>query len=78
MGAGAERDSSAAASFGTVPEEGMLGDENMENVSNHNQRIGAGFKSSYSKRTKEGWGSDLAEEGKTSQCHCFHRSAAKN
>ncbi|CAL4998248.1 unnamed protein product [Urochloa decumbens] len=71
MGAGEERDSSAAASFGTVPEEGMLDDENMENVSNHNQRTGAGFKSSYSKRTKKGGGATWLKKGKHNNATAF-------
>ncbi|CAL5006755.1 unnamed protein product [Urochloa decumbens] len=71
MGAGAERDRSAAASFGTLPEEGMLDDENMENVSNHNQRTGAGFKSSYSKRTKKGGGVTWLKKGKHNNATAF-------
>ncbi|RLN04291.1 F-box domain containing protein [Panicum miliaceum] len=71
MGAGAVGDNAAAPSFGTVLEEGMVDDENRENVWNHGQRIDAGFKSSYSKRTKKGGGTIQLNERHQNATACL-------
>ncbi|TVU06728.1 hypothetical protein EJB05_49956, partial [Eragrostis curvula] len=52
-GAGAAVDNTADGSVQTDPEQGMVDDENLENIRNHDQRVGAGFKCEYCKRTRK-------------------------
>ncbi|EEC66541.1 hypothetical protein OsI_32690 [Oryza sativa Indica Group] len=61
-GAGAVEGNAAAPSCETIPDEGMVDNENLDYVWNHGERIGEGFKCKYCKMTrKSGRGTRLKE-----------------